>query len=227
MSSPLSLSAYYDRLMGPQGEAAWSGEHPDEWDAVIEGSQVSERHGQLFDAVDAFRLGETTVKPARPTEGTPGLVASPSAPPPSTPAGFEDLSEEDQASVRASRDPQARLQSIRARQALDDQVGLEPVLRAHGARATPGNPSRWTFPDGTMAMVKFDRKVWVEQGTLKVGQGATALWRRLTGADELAATTGVASLLSSGSPSPVVSNAPPSPVPAAEPPRHRFVRRPV
>ena len=228
MASLLSLHAYFDRLMSPKGHEAWLGDDPVEWNEMVQAADLSAKHTQLFEEVDAFYSGSVTQRPSRPPEfvaPAPVVSARPLAPSAAPSHQVEmlpelvDLSEEDRASVQNARDPQARLQIIRNRQALDARTPLLAVLKTQGAQQADRNPARWTFPDGTVAMVKMDRQAWVEQGTLRVGQGATALWQRLTGAGEAAAMAAVAALSSSS-----CAIAPASVVLA--PTRPRFVRRP-
>lgn len=212
MTQPLSLASYYDALMRhdwaydrSDDHAVWS-KGDAEFTRLNELARTSPEHRQLFDDVSAFQFDpEEGTKPPRPAENAPFTVAPPKA----APDELSDLDEADRASVKAARDPSARLRQIHERQALDERVSFEATLRTFGASQDTRNASRWTFPDGTVAMVKMERKAWVEQKTMRVGQGATALVSRLTGQTEAEAMN----LLRAGSSVPVASPQP------AEPPR--------
>lgn len=215
MTQPLSLASYYDALMRhdwaydrSDDHAIWS-KGDAEFTRLNELARTSPEHRQLFDDVSAFQFDpEEGAKPARPAENAPFTVA----PPKPAPDELSDLDEADRASVKAARDPAARLREIYERQALDERVSFEATLRTFGASQDTRNASRWTFPDGTVAMVKMERKVWVEQKTMTIGQGATALVSRLTGQPEAEAMR----LLRTGSPSSSASAQPVAPSPAPE-----------
>lgn len=187
MSQPMALASFYDDLMRHDWYYDRSDDHA-VWrrgeDAAqrLQGlAKTSPEHQALYRQVQAYQTGPRDVeKPPRPAEGAPFTL------PPARPSEdlLAPLSEEDRESVLTATNPAARLAQVNRRLALDAKLSIVDVLKAFGA--TPSeNPARWTFPDGTRAMIKVDRQAWVEQNAmLSTGNGATRLAMRLLGQPE-------------------------------------------
>lgn len=244
MTTPVALATFYDELMGHD----WHYDRSDDHGVWKRGcsslahldtvAKTSPEHQALFRAMRDYQFGPSnTPKPARPAEGAPFTAA----PPCPAPAALADLNDEDRASVLAAPIPDVRLREVQQRLDLDQRIPFDVVLRKFGAVQDSKNPARWALPDGATAMVKLDRKAWVEQTTLITGQGPVALLRRLAGLTETQAIQTLAALdgapaqvmqptpvtvpeAPAPEPSPVSVSEAPGPEPAASSPR-RFIRR--
>jgi hypothetical protein len=249
MSVPIALHLFYDDLLRHDWQHEKSDDHSvwqkgqSEQFRLEDLAKTSPEHQALFRAVEKYHLGPSgTDKPDRPVDNAPFTL------PPPRPASNElmDLSPEDRASVQASPQPAKRLQEIYQRLELDQKIPFDQVLHAFGAIQNEQSPARWTFPDGAVAMVKLDRKAWVEQKTLITGQGPIALISRLKNLTETQAIAALSALTVDGTliqgnvmpggaageshahASPLSANPPASP--PVEPPMpptsvRRFVRR--